>query len=538
MSTPPIDQNLSAFEQNINIQELRNQIYLQTSQDNFSTLLNCRCVSRSWQMYCRMFLGNMLGLLKTPQAPQGRVNIPLQIQEIEKNVLSKPEDEKKIPVIDPFVNKFKAFQELADIFRNSGIEIPDKSMPVSIHAFQTLQDETIEVNDTTLRTVWQRLSLAIITHRMNSLSQSELSVLVTTEEGVRKLQKDMNEVSAKTPPQKADAQEIRKFLNDPINGDILKQITVLDLTNLKLQVVPPELNQLSGLQTLFLDNNDLLEVPDFNLPHLLQLCINSNKLRKIPDFTYLPNLRWLSLNENNMTKVPDFAHLPSLWDLDLSYNCLKEIPKFSHLLQLKNFIINHAKLEKIADFDFPELEKLDVGHNELIEVPNFSHLPQLQSSTLVLDGNPLLFIPDHIVERFEENSAIQSFISQLNYKGQAPLAQLYQAIMKDRPANEQKVIFESLDKMDRDRIIMAAWEKAGKPGPNALEWGKNHTFDDVHNLGHAVQKVILAKFEDLNHIQRDQILGKINNLATESQNEEEDFLKEHIVLLADVLSKL
>src|SRR3989304_2783083 len=70
------------------------------------------------------------------------------------------------------------------------------------------------------------------------------------------------------------------------------------------------LKELKDLQTLYLNNNQLTTVPDFNLPNLQYLYLGSNQLTTVPDFN-LPRLQILSLGANQLTTVPNF-NLPRL----------------------------------------------------------------------------------------------------------------------------------------------------------------------------------------------------------------------------------
>src|SRR3972149_3126851 len=59
------------------------------------------------------------------------------------------------------------------------------------------------------------------------------------------------------------------------------------------------LKELKDLQTLYLNNNQLTTVPNFNLPNLRGLYLNNNQLTTVPNFN-LPNLQELYLDHNQL----------------------------------------------------------------------------------------------------------------------------------------------------------------------------------------------------------------------------------------------
>jgi hypothetical protein len=478
--------------------ELSHPIFLEASKEESSELLNYRLVSHPWQAQCDELLKCMWRDLKE-NPPQGEVNISSIMDKLEGKIFDG----------NSCVKKFKS---LADVFRKYGAEIPKGSMPTSIGKFRMLQKE---IDDKALQTIWS--------HGLRGLILNPGTIV---------------------PPSNANADEIRKFLIDPANNTALTQIMQLDLDNLNLKVVPLELiNRLSGLLELILSNNQLSSVPNFaNLQNLRGLWLNNNRLSSVPDFARLQNLRRLLLSNNQLSSVPDFANLPNLQRLHLSNNQLSSVPDFANLPNLQRLHLSNNRLSSVPDFArLQNLRRLLLSNNQLSSVPDFANLPNLQE--LWLDDNMLMSIPDQILQKFLNNVAIQLFIHQLQYPCQSSLGMLYQAIMKKQSPQEQISIFDSLKSQDKNIIFEMVWEKAGKPNTDdPLQWGRNHTFDDMHRFGLATQKAIITKLERLSKEQQNQLYAEIYNLAGKPPTDDSQWgelhAREHLPRLADGLSSL
>jgi Leucine-rich repeat (LRR) protein len=87
--------------------------------------------------------------------------------------------------------------------------------------------------------------------------------------------------------------------------------THLDLSNLGLTELPPEIGNLTGLQSLALMSNQLSSLPpEFgNLTGLYELSLNDNQLSSLPpEFGNLSNLCFLDIQENRFESIPLELH--------------------------------------------------------------------------------------------------------------------------------------------------------------------------------------------------------------------------------------
>lgn len=158
----------------------------------------------------------------------------------------------------------------------------------------------------------------------------------------------------------------------------------LELVNIDLVYVPPEIGLLSKVTKLSLRDNLLTSVPMW-----------------IGD---LSQLMTLHLNNNQLTSLPEsIGNLSQLEELILSGNQLTNLPEsIGNLSQLAWFYLESNPLESLPESigNLFQLTSLDLSHNPLESLPkSIGLLPKLQK--LRTRGSPLTDLPDH-VERTDE----------------------------------------------------------------------------------------------------------------------------------------
>lgn len=152
--------------------------------------------------------------------------------------------------------------------------------------------------------------------------------------------------------------------------------TLLDLRNLSLKSLPPEIGELSALTELRLWGNQLTSLPleIGQLSALLLLPIGRNELTSLPpEIGKLSALTVLDLQDNQLTSLPlEIGQLSALTELNLRGNKLTSLP-----LELGQLTA---------------LTRLNLGGNELTSLP--PEIGQLAALTLLnLGGNELTSLP-------------------------------------------------------------------------------------------------------------------------------------------------
>ncbi|XP_028845431.1 leucine-rich repeat-containing protein 57-like isoform X2 [Denticeps clupeoides] len=155
---------------------------------------------------------------------------------------------------------------------------------------------------------------------------------------------------------------------------------VFQLTGKGLPEFPEELQRLSGnLRTVDLSNNKIEVLPPFigSFLHLKSLTINSNKLTSLPnDIGKLKKLETLYLNGNQLqTLPPSIGQLKALRTLCLSGNQFRQFPGgLGSLRQLDLLDLSKNHIQAVP---------AEVAELQVIEI----NLNQNQVSLVTVEGN-------------------------------------------------------------------------------------------------------------------------------------------------------
>jgi internalin A len=216
--------------------------------------------------------------------------------------------------------------------------------------------------------------------------------------------------------------------------------TELDLSGKGLKKIPPEIAQLSKLQTLDLSNNQLDIIPDV--------------------ITQIANLQTLILWGNQISELPEsISQLLSLYRLDLGINQIKIIPSWvSKLINIERLSIHSNKISIIPEAitQLINLKRLSLRHNQITVIPNkIANLCNLEE--LILYNNQISLIPDTI----SELSNLQSLVLYSNKISSIPdslirLTSLKELHLEDNPL---PIPPEILNDFENPTAIIGYWQK-------------------------------------------------------------------------------
>lgn len=190
----------------------------------------------------------------------------------------------------------------------------------------------------------------------------------------------------------------------------LVNLTDLDVSQNTLSFVPDNILALTALKKLNIAGNQIAVAPQViaKITSLTHINISSNKFVTLPDeFCSLPSLEVLKADNNQLLNVENynFKNLPNLKELTLSQNQLTHFNgTIGHCQQLRLLDLsqnNISYLEHQVGWLGDSLRKLILCDNNLKQLPGeISFLnPAIK---LELRGNPLLYPFDILLERGPE----------------------------------------------------------------------------------------------------------------------------------------
>ena len=183
----------------------------------------------------------------------------------------------------------------------------------------------------------------------------------------------------------------------------LTALTRLHLSHNQLSSLPPEIGQLTALTALDLSRNQLSSLPPEigQLTALTELYLYDNQLSSLPlEIGQLTALTELYLDGNQLSSLPpEIGQLTALTALNLGSNHLSSLPpEIGQLTALPALFLYGNQLSSLP----PEIGQLTALTEILLDDNQLSSLPpeigQLTALTrLFLHGNPALEIPESIL---------------------------------------------------------------------------------------------------------------------------------------------
>ncbi|MEM9449057.1 MAG: COR domain-containing protein [Cyanobacteria bacterium P01_E01_bin.6] len=182
----------------------------------------------------------------------------------------------------------------------------------------------------------------------------------------------------------------------------LTNLQSLSLSYTQLSALPSEIGQLTSLQSLSLSYTQLSALPSEigQLTSLQSLVLSDNPLSALPsEIGQLTNLQSLVLSTNPLSALPsEIGQLTNLQSLVLSTNQLSALPsEIGQLTSLQSLVLSANLLSALPSEigQLTSLQSLDLSANELSALPSeIGQLTSLQS--LDLSANQLSALPSEI----------------------------------------------------------------------------------------------------------------------------------------------
>lgn len=192
------------------------------------------------------------------------------------------------------------------------------------------------------------------------------------------------------------------------------------------------LEKMDNLTFLYMERNQLKELPAFLPAHLEQLRLSRNQISKIPAgvFNKLEHLLLLDLHHNKLSdgifNKNTFKGLKNLMQLNLANNILRKMPS-GVPNSIHQLFLDRNNIEEIPDDyfkDFPNLAFIRLNYNQLSDkgtpknIFNVSNLLVLQLSHNRLTTVPLvsptlehLYLNDNVIEKVNGTEICPTMVS-------------------------------------------------------------------------------------------------------------------------------
>jgi len=188
----------------------------------------------------------------------------------------------------------------------------------------------------------------------------------------------------------------------PVGLSRMLSVKELDLSENKFTAVPQIIGEMSGLHSILLNNNQIEEIPYFltKLPFLWKVLLSNNKISVLPNFFGgFVGLAQLNLSGNAIEVVPEsLGGLQSLHMLEFADNEIHVIP--DAICRLENLRLLNVSGNNIGELSesicgLKNLEALNLSGNQIPLLPKaFFQLKKLKF--LSLGHNQISVLPQEV----------------------------------------------------------------------------------------------------------------------------------------------
>ena len=316
----------------------------------------------------------------------------------------------------------KKFIKSIDLSDNKVEEIPDSIFDlIGLDALVLDQNLLSRIPKSIKNARW----LKLVSFTQNKIVDDGLPIQVLcTLSSLQELRLTGNHITNPPPEILKQSFEVMKSYLLTVNA-VWKRSRVLHLRSLGLKSLP-RAKGFGNLLELILDDNLLRDVPEcILLMRLTSLSLANNMIRSIPeDIAKLSSLRRLDLSVNNLEFVPatmgglidlsslnlrqnniqslpdTFSDLMNLRILVLTYNQISQLPQsFSKVSSLWELELSYNNLRDVSDSfrSMARLKRINLNSNRLLTFPKTLSLC-LELETLTATSNQLKIIPSSLMK--------------------------------------------------------------------------------------------------------------------------------------------
>ncbi len=446
-------------------------------------------------------------------------------------------------------NYFHRFSHLTHELRIRGAPIPSKSAVLGFE--RSTYEKMQQTLDSAVETIWPHIRLWMSLQEINLQGESHA----------------------------ANAQAIRRLLDNPANAQKIARVTELHLSRRNITALFPEIGKFTQLSILKLSSNKLTSLPKTicNLSLLTALELDDNKLKSLSskigslfqlkklhlsknELRILPatignlaQLTSLDVSSNSLAQLPEtIGNLAQLTSLDVSSNSLAQLPEtIGNLAQLTSLNVSfNAWLEQLPATlgNLSRLTSIDLSHNSLTSLPKeIGNLFRLKDFNPL--ANPLIFVLDKNFDRlyfvgFNEKVDHQKMIKLQSacstYQCASPLASLCQGILLGSDDAILREEFKNLPN-EMQKLIYQKWSDDFSSCYSSCEAGEELLFDDRKLFIETVINSLPMKWNALSEKQRQEIYAQVAILAGHPEadaRKREALAEENIIRFIDAMESV
>lgn len=297
-----------------------------------------------------------------------------------------------------------------------------------------------------------------------------------------------------------EAHEIRKWLNDPANAEVISSVEFLMIGDHHLVVFPPEISKFTGLKSLTIFNNKQLEaLPDCigNLTNLKTLQLSFNGLKTLPcSIGNLSNLVTLELDNNQLQTLPDtICKCDLLTKLSVRNNPLEALPvQIGNLKQLDWIMAQSTRLTTIPTSMQNSSAHIYIYNTPLhlfyclCDILAHSDIDQAMQHWTSYPCQSYLASFCQSIHLQEDQSILESKFSQLPQKIQKLIRMMLgpdfqvnpwaakRSQLMDAVSSAIRTYYTDFSDDNVKRIHFMVWDLAGRPPGD--DWGKHHATEN------------------------------------------------------------
>lgn len=166
---------------------------------------------------------------------------------------------------------------------------------------------------------------------------------------------------------------------DRIDQVIRTNSTSLNLNNLFLTEIPPQVAKLTQLTELNLSKNQLTEINGLDkLVSLIRLDLSENQITEISGLNSLSKLSKLDISNNLITELKGLDNLSNLLELNCLSNKIEDIKGLQALIKLVDLNLSFNKISEIKGLENNNnIITLNLGSNKIKRISGIQKLKQL-----------------------------------------------------------------------------------------------------------------------------------------------------------------